>query len=738
MKSLLFSIFLLFSIVLIPLLGFGQDESNFTKTPFQIKKVRTFDPQNFKPTYHPEIKSLEAPVPGGSSYRSHLLELKKEVRKKYPLRNTQEKTFNSSPDVEMPKIVEEFPLREYFYILDANGDTLYIITPGGDTTLKPEVRLISGGTPLDNTLAISNDDFLMCGINSKIYMHDLKTGKNPVRSNIQVISFADFAEQDSISTSFPFDPKIIYDPDEDRFILTFLSGRTPSDSKLIIGFSTSSNPTDPWNVYEIPGNPYNNGLWSDYPAISLSQKEVFYTINLLVPGSNWKTSFSETVIWQIDKQSGYTGQESLESILWGGVELDGRNLRNLAVVHGAEGLEGPNMYFLSNRNFDVTNDTTFLVEITDEIGPNAELVITPLIASQVYGLPPNGRQANSDPNDPDDGFDTNDARVLGAIKNKNEIQFVGNSVDTLTGHAAVYHGIISGLDGTPVIRANIIGHDAMDFGYPNIAYTGAGDCEKSTLIAFDHTSPTHYSGVSAIKYIQDENGNDVYSELMTLKEGEDIVEQINGSYERWGDYFGLQRKYDEPGVVYSAGFYGSGEDRRSATWFNILRDCECYSAEVTEVVSSVYNKCFGQITVTDENAVEPVKYVWNGNESDANYLDVNLCDYTYTLETSDAHGCEFAVSGESSTSPEVKNQTIFPNPALEDINIYFELGRDSKVSVYLYNLEGKVVQELVNEVEVSEGKNLLTFSVAPLSGGVYILKIIDGDTEILTEKIVKN
>ena len=96
---------------------------------------------------------------------------------------------------------------------------------------------------------------------------------------------------------------ILYDPEENKFVLLFLSGRGPNDSKTVIGFSTTSNPADPWNVYEIDGNPLNNNTWTDYPQVALTKNELFYTVNLLKSGQGWIEGFDRTIIWQINKHS---------------------------------------------------------------------------------------------------------------------------------------------------------------------------------------------------------------------------------------------------------------------------------------------------------------------------------------------------------------------------------------------------------------------------------------------------
>lgn len=500
--------------------------------PYFAKKIKTFDPKNVTNDLRPSLQSLEAPIPGGDSYRSYLLSLKEEIAKRYPLKNSRAAQ-NSDPSLN-PTMERDFGC--------FNG-------PNMD-------RINLGGTPNDNTLAVSNEGILISSYNTQIYFHDLKADTPLYRPNpfVTTIGFQEFAiENDSVTTSAPFDPKILYDPVADRFILVFLSGRTPDDSKNIVAFSSSNNPTDPWNVYELTGNPKGNRTWTDYPAIAMTNDELFLTINLLRENEPWQTGFEETIIWQMDKEAGYQGLDSLPSKWWGGIDFGPKAIRNLNPIQGGRALTGPDIWFLSNRNFDIQNDTIFMVHITGKLDdPNAQLEVKFGLSNVPYGAPPNARQANNH------FFDTNDGRILGGFIDGKYIQFVANSIDTSTGRSAVFHGIIDDISASqPSIDAEIISHSQYDIGYPNIAQTGNANGDYSSMIGFDHSSPSDFAGFSAIYY--DGNGN--YSEIVKVIEGEGYVDRLSSPsdgrlYERWGDYFGIQRMYNDPRRVWLCGYYG--------------------------------------------------------------------------------------------------------------------------------------------------------------------------------------
>ena len=155
--------------------------------------------------------------------------------------------------------------------------------------------------------------------------------------------------------------------------MVYLSGNTDLTNDIIVAFSETNDPTGNWNLYAIDGNPFDNGTWSDYPALGLSKNDFFITINLLITGESWQTGFDGSIVWQIDKESGFNGDE-LETELWSGITHESTLIRNMHPISGGSGLRD-SMYFISNRNFDLTNDTIFVISLfghTDD--PDASMI----------------------------------------------------------------------------------------------------------------------------------------------------------------------------------------------------------------------------------------------------------------------------------------------------------------------------------------------------------------------------
>jgi hypothetical protein len=500
----------------------------YNKTNFKAQKLGSVNlkAQPLAHDWNVKVQNLEMPHPGGESYRSFLQEQKLIQRERFPLK-TKAGNLQKSGGTSIP--------------LPQTGSMLV----GNDYNFS---------VPNDNSMAISNDGILISTINSTIWMYDMNT-----EEVIYSSTFTQFGSSLQLGIPSKFDPKVIYDAVSDRFIFVFLRGSSPTLSFTVLAFSEPGNPTGTWNLYKIPGNPLDNNRWSDYPAISQNAEDFFLTINLIIPDEPWQTGFDGTLIWQIPKNQGYDGVEEIDMLMWSDITYEGNYIRNINPVDGEKCFEIDNMYLLSNRNFALSNDTIFLIEITNTFASGeAELNVTALKSSDNYYLSPEARQAEGHT------FDTNDSRVLGAVLFENSIQFVHNSLDSISGVCGVYHGFINDLSGTPVVSGNIISYpaDDLDLGYPNISHIGNYGMDENTLISFSHSGPNHFAGTSCVLY--DSNAND-YSARLELKAGDNYIDALTGIYERWGDYTGSQSVYSLPGTVWISGSFGQ-TNKRAGTW----------------------------------------------------------------------------------------------------------------------------------------------------------------------------
>jgi hypothetical protein len=695
--------FLLFGTLLFVLGTSGQ--TTYKKHSIQSEKLQVIDPKQSQDDYQAQLYNMEAPSPDGESYRSFIMRQKREVAKRYPRKTAQ-------PNPQKTSAVQPAVNRGIRMTRQVGSQTVDMI----------------GGVPNDNTLAVSNDGLVLAGINSLVWAYDIN--RDTTHFEYQYKGLRTIGGGSSSDDNF--DPKLIYDPDADRWILVYLQNNTPANSRIKVCFSTTNDPDDPWNSYVLPGNPLNNNRWTDFPAITITDDELFITVNLIIPNVSWQVGFDGSVIWQVDKKAGYAGDTVLTNTLWSDIRSGGKYIRNLHPVWGATG-NAPEAFFLSNRNFDLSNDSIFVLHLSGTIDdPNATLDIKVAQSNPAYGVPPNGRQEDTDPDDPTKGLQTNDARVLGAITNGTWIQYVSNTVVPSTGYAGIYHGFMTDIFNDPKIKGTIISHPTRDYGYPNLAYTGDEDCDIETMIGFNYTSPTDYAGVGVLYF-----GNDTsYSNPIDLKAGENYANRHSDSYERWGDYFGAQRKFNEPKKVWLAGYFAN-QNSQNVSWLSEVSSLDSAKLLVDVMQDGSALFCDASITVSAAGGVAPFGYSFNGGPFGAENKLAGICEGdTIAIAVQDARGCSFVDTLITEKTVAPQQPAAFPNPFQDRMMVQFKLPQEQQLTASIFDETGKLVEVILDQ-PAQVGENELLFSLQPLRQGIYILRI-EGDKGFkYTEKIFK-
>ena len=242
---------------------------------------------------------------------------------------------------------------------------------------------------------------------------------------------------------------------------------------------------------------------------------------------------------------------------------------------------------------------------------------------------------------------------------------------------------------TPVYF-NILEMDSLDFGYPNICYTGKSELENEGIIIFNHSGPNFNAGSSSVFFSNDSS----YSALTVVDSGLGYINVLTPAgdpgYERWGDYTGAQPAYGDTGVVWMSG-YTSTNVNRPGTILAKLR-------------SPDYN--------LDPIQPKPVDTTDNPVDTVINPLD---------------------------TLPPFTDVRILPNPTFDNYTIEFQLDTPDMLTFQLISMNGSGTDEqfLVKEAAM-KGNNRFTFHTRHLRNGVYYLIIFNSQGKILKEeKVVK-
>ena len=195
-----------------------------------VQKSKTIDLQKLHDPFMVSLEPVQAPQTVSKESKNFLQQQKLKAQKLFPRKQ--------GPKVrsvlDMPELLDDF---------SANNWT--------------------SRTPLDNHLAISNDGQIVSVINTHLLVMS-NTGFWQFNTTLE--NFYD----DISSVQRIFDPRVMYDPKEDRWVLVMMNGDDCPNSELLFAFSNTSDPTGSWNLYKFDGCPFEDMTFADYPMISFT------------------------------------------------------------------------------------------------------------------------------------------------------------------------------------------------------------------------------------------------------------------------------------------------------------------------------------------------------------------------------------------------------------------------------------------------------------------------------------
>ena len=154
-----------------------------------------------------------------------------------------------------------------------------------------------------DAIGAAGPNHLVSVVNSSIEWHT----KNGVQESSQ--SLGSFFSGLSPSGVL-FDPKVIYDQFEERFLVVALERDIAAESsRILLAVSDDSDPNGTWyqqalnSVISIGGEPH----WADYPGFAVDEQVVYITANMF---SFSPVLFGGTRLWIIGKADLYSGSPS--------------------------------------------------------------------------------------------------------------------------------------------------------------------------------------------------------------------------------------------------------------------------------------------------------------------------------------------------------------------------------------------------------------------------------------------
>jgi hypothetical protein len=140
---------------------------------------------------------------------------------------------------------------------------------------------------------------------------------------------------------------------------------------------------------------------------------------------------------------------------------------------------------------------------------------------------------------------------------------------------------------------------------------------------------------------------------------------------------------------------------------------------VKAVAVSGGSSCDGKVNAEVSGGKPPYVYTWNGVSGAATFDQA--CDGDpVALEVEDVRGCK--ISDTLIFTAQGTVGAIYPNPTFDQFRIQFNVVNKGTVKARLFDLSGKLVAELIDK-PANPGANELSFSLAPLADGIYVLQI---------------
>lgn len=391
--------------------------------------------------------------------------------------------------------------------------------------------------PMDNTLAVSRNGFIVSGINTNVIFAQ-PDGKVTFTKSLD-----DFFFLLNLGTRM-YDPRAIYDTEQNRFIFMCLHGSDPTSTQLCIAFSETEDPNGNWHFYKIDGNPDGDNNWFDYPNIAVSTHDFYLAGLMRNTDGNWQYS----VLYQMNKTDGFQGKPLRWKHYNQLFNADGAKAFNLVPTpSGTKNLIGPGMYFVSN---EALGGDTYNLYFTNESLHQNPVLTSLQTKGPATSLAPDGRQKSTP-----ERLNTFDSRIWSAMYLDSTIH-MGSHVHTSSANVGLFYGRMNVSDLT--VNANVLVTDSIDYGFPSFSAYGHSPNSDSVLVNYLFSGPGLFPGQQQ-RICSGRDSIFTWSEPVTLKEGASVVSVLDDNRERWGDYTTSSRRFiDERVETWVTGCFGEG------------------------------------------------------------------------------------------------------------------------------------------------------------------------------------
>ncbi|MBI5215944.1 MAG: T9SS type A sorting domain-containing protein [Ignavibacteriae bacterium] len=171
----------------------------------------------------------------------------------------------NASDVAQPEVITPAEINSPSPPTAANFEAL----PDNNTSIPPDVHGAVGVNHLMTTL------------NSQVRIQD--------KSGVTVSTASLDGFWTTLGTPDAFDPKIMYDPYNNRWMFTCVANAWEANSAILIGVTATNDPTGTWYLFSVDAHG-SNLSWADYPSIGFNKDWIAVQVNMFTMGGAFDNS----------------------------------------------------------------------------------------------------------------------------------------------------------------------------------------------------------------------------------------------------------------------------------------------------------------------------------------------------------------------------------------------------------------------------------------------------------------
>ncbi len=326
-----------------------------------------------------------------------------------------------------------------------------------------------------------------------------------------------------LSITDAFDPRVVYDPYDDRWTVVAVAERRSADSSVLVGVSQTSDPTGLWNTYKVDADSADL-LWADFPSVGFNKTWVVVNVNMF---RNSDDSFAQGQLFVFDKADLYGGGTGLFTLI---TVTSGGSTNVPAVTYDEN---EPDVYVV--RAWAASLGLLRLRKVTGPLGSE-------VLDSVSF---PGAGTANAWASSPPDNFAPQLSSTVGIHVNDHRIQdvvFRNGSVwtthnvyfpSTTPTRSSIQWWELDAATGLVNQRGLIDDPSGDDFyAFPSISVNAF----DYVLIGYSTFSSSRYAS-AAYRFRRPLDPHGTLGTEVVFKEGEDEYRKtFSGTRVRWGDY----------------------------------------------------------------------------------------------------------------------------------------------------------------------------------------------------------